>query len=518
MKRSGLSEAIAREEDFAAQGRASMNRKLPRSLRACSAGAAPEPGTITGPSRFSRRLFIKRSATAGLGLASVAGLGLLPKGLGAEESSADGQPLVGRIADAEIRAGVEAAIARNLIPSASEQAYPGHFTITADGNGYGGNTTWPGLDSWQMSGAYLLLGRRRLVLDYFEFVRASQRKDGNVPFAIFAGDTRPDKGCLRGLKYPDDVFAYKPPKREGLPVAAQETRTWIGLFEHWQPKANPLSTLGSICYLLTAAEIFDATGSLAWLRLRLPSLQAAANYLLSRQNDLGLLGGSGFYTELPPRYGSDGVTQCYAIHAFRQLARLCRAVGERTSAGVWSRHAEKLAKTFVAAFWRQDHFAEYIHAEHGLVDAHGLSDVNWAAVAFGIATGRNLKLLWPRLLHEPGFWHGDMPTQTVTKPFTYQPWEHNEPVPFPVQPLQDVAAMGRAWYLEATACQRLQARQRLLDSARKVCRAAKTDGYWRERYHPQPNGTVSPAGVQKYCEYPAVLVRVVFKNPTAFCL
>jgi hypothetical protein len=64
----------------------------------------------------------------------------------------------------------------------------------------------------------------------------------------------------------------------------------------------------------------------------------------------------------------------------------------------------------------------------------------------------------------------------------------------------------------------MQARQRLLDSARKVCRAAKTGGYWRERYHPQPNGVVSPAGVQKYCEYPAVLVRVVFKNRTAFGL
>ncbi len=466
-------------------------------------------------SPFSRRVFFMRSGTAGIGLA--AGLSLLPDWLSAEESFPNGSDLVRRIADAEIRAGVEAAIGKNLVPAASERPYPGHFTITADGNAYGGDATWPGLDSWQMAGAYLLLGRKRLVLDYFDFVRASQRKDGNIPFAIFTGDTRPG-GYLCGLKYPDDVFTYQPPKREGLPASSQQTRTWIGLFEHWQPKANPLSTLGPICYILTAAEIFDATGSLAWLRERLASVEAAAKYLLSRKSDNGLIGGSGFYTELPPRYGWDGVTQCYTIHAFRELARLFRSVDDKTNReAAWSAHADKLAETFIGAFWREDHFAEYIHAERGLVDSHGLSDVNWAAVAFGIAVDRNLELLWPRLLKEPGFWHGDMPTQTVTKPFTYEKWEYNEPVPLQVVPLNDVAAMGRAWYLEATACRRMQARERLVESVRKVCRAAKTDGYWRERYHPQPDGTVLPAGAQKYCEYAAILVRVVFGNREFFC-
>jgi hypothetical protein len=471
---------------------------------------------MTDKSRFSRRVFLRRSGTAGIGLAAAAGLNLLPNWLCAGESPPDGSALVREIADAEIRAGVEAAITKNLVPAATENHYPGHFTITADGSAYGGDTTWPGLDSWQMTGAYLLLGRKRLVLDYFEFVRASQRKDGNIPFAIFTGDTRPG-GHLRGLKYPEDVFTYKPPKREGLPASSQETRTWIGLFEHWQPKANPLSALGAICYILTAAEIFDATGSVAWLRERLASVEAAAKYLLSRKGDNGLVGGSGFYTELPPRYGWDGVTQCYVVRAFRELARLFGTVGDQTSEATWSGHANKLEKSFIAAFWHQDHFGEYIHAERGLVDSHGLSDVNWAAVAFGIAVDRNLELLWPQLLEEPGFWHGDMPTQTVTKPFTYEKWEYNEPVPLQVSPLNDVAAMGRVWYLEATACRRMHAHERLMESVRKVCRAAKTDGYWRERYHPLPNGTVAPAGAAKYCEYAAILVRVVFGNQEVFC-
>jgi hypothetical protein len=62
--------------------------------------------------------------------------------------------LVQAIADAEIHAGVEAAIAKNLIPAATEQAYPGYFNITSDGGAYGGEATWPGLDSWQMAGAW----------------------------------------------------------------------------------------------------------------------------------------------------------------------------------------------------------------------------------------------------------------------------------------------------------------------------------------------------------------------------
>ena len=468
-------------------------------------------------SRISRRAFLKQSGSASIGMASVGALGFNASALFAEESGLNVSALVRSITDAEIRAGVEAAIFKNLLPAATERHYPGHFTITADGQAYGGNTTWPGLDSWQMTGAYLLLGRTRLVLDYFEFVRASQRKDGNIPFAIFSGDTKPGKTHLRGLKSPEDVFIYQPPKRDGLPAASQAARTWIGLFEHWQPKANPLSTLGPVCYLLTAAEIFRATGSVAWLQERLPSIEAAAKFLLSRKSENGLISGSGFYVESPPRFGWDGITQCYVTHAFRELANLFRAAGAKNNAAAWSAQADTLTKTFTSTFWRQDHFSEYIHAERGLVDSHGLTDVNWAGVAFGIAAGRSLKRLWARLMKEPGFWLGGMPTQSVTQPFSYESWEYNEPVPFPVTPLQDVAAMGRVWFLEATACQRLGAHERLVESARKVCRAASSDGYWRERYHPQRDGTIVPAGAQKYCEYAAVLVRVVLANRKVFC-
>ena len=419
------------------------------------------------------------------------------------------------IADAEIRAGVEAAVFKNLLPAATEQDYPGYFNICADGQAYGG-ATWPGLDSWQMAGAYLLLGRTRLVLDYFEFVRASQRKDGNIPFAIFTGDTKPG-GCLRGLKSPEDIFTYLPPKREGVLASSQATRKWIGLFEHWQTKGYPLATLGPVSYLLTGAEIFGATRSVPWLKERLGSLEAAATYLLTFKKANGLIGGSGFYVEMPPREGCDGVTQCYTIHAFRALATLFRAVGDSRKADEWTGQADKLSKTFIEAFWREDHFGEYVHPEHGLVDSHGLSDVNWAAVAFGVATGQQLELVWARLMKEPAFWLGGLPTQNVTKPFSYEKWEINVQPECMTDPLNDVAAMGRVWYLEAVACQRMKAYDRLVESARKVCQAAaKADGYWRERYHPKPDGTVSPDRAQKYCEYAAVLLRVVYGNRDLF--
>ncbi len=431
--------------------------------------------------------------------------------------AADAADLVPKIRDLEIRAGVAAAITKNLVPAAVQDAYPGFFNISADGGAYGGWATWPGLDSWQMAGAYLLLGRTRMVLDYFEFVKASQRRDGAIPFAIFTGDTHPDSGFLSGLRHPDDLFTYRPPERDGLPPSSRETRQWIGLFTHWQPKAEPLSTLGPVCYVLTAAEIFDATRDRTWLTERLPSIEAAAQYLRARTAANGLVARSGFYVELPPRLGFDGVAQCYVIHAYRELARLFEGAIDLLRAAIWSGEADRLSKVFVDAFWRADHFGEYVHPARGLVDTHGLSDTNWAAIAFGVADDAQLKVLWPRLVADPGFWWGGMPTLTVTKPFSYEEWEQHEPVPMAVPEMNDVASMGRVWFLEAMACKRMQAHERLVEATRRVCAAAKSDGYWRERYQPQADDTTGAARSEKYCEYPAVLLRVVLGNPELFC-
>jgi hypothetical protein len=50
----------------------------------------------------------------------------------------------------------------------------------------------------------------------------------------------------------------------------------------------------------------------------------------------------------------------------------------------------------------------------------------------------------------------------------------------------------------------------LLDGICKVSQVGRADGYWwRERYHPDGKGGVIPAGPDKYCEYPANLIRIV---------
>ena len=203
------------------------------------------------------------------------------------------------------------------------------------------------------------------------------------------------------------------------------------------------------------------------------------------------------------------------MHSFRELSRLCAAAGDRDAKAAWKKEADDLQKAFIASFWRGDHFGEYVHPDHGLVDSHGLTDVNWAAIAFGIADRAQTKKLWPLLLMEKAFWTGDMPTENVANPFNNEEWEYNADVGWAVPRVNDLAAMGRVWFLEATACKRMGDRDRLVESVRKVCRAAQ-DGYWRERYQPNKDGTVAPAGAEKYCEYAAILVRVVFGSPDWF--
>jgi hypothetical protein len=471
---------------------------------------------------MNRRIFLTTTAqatVASLAALTTTGCRLADRRLHPAKSQADAnQPLS---SEGElIRKGARTALDKYLYPSLLDRIYPGHFIIAPDGC-YGTENTWPGLDSWQIAGAYLLVGRQRVVLDYFDFVEASQRKDGNIPFAIFPGEQSPGSldSWLRGLRFPEDVYTYTPRSRAGRPPNITYTpRKWIGLFRHWQINVNPLSDLGALSYILTASEIFASTRDLAWLKEKLASLTAAASYVYSRKSPNGLIAGAGFYIESPPRNQWDGVTQCYAIYSFRLLASIQRAAGRRREAREWNSRAQTLADRFEAMFWRRDHYGEYVHPEHGLVDFHGLSDVNWAAIGLGVATGRQCRVLWPLLTSESAFWRGDMPTHLVTKPGTYEKWEFQEPLPFPYAGYtHDVAAMGRVWYLEALACKRMGASRRLRDSVIKVCAMGKRNNWvWYERYHAGPNDTVKVGGHGMYCEYPAILIRIVLTNPALF--
>lgn len=463
---------------------------------------------------MTRRLFLKASASAALWTAAGPGC--------TDALRTDRHPYQPLSSDQKlILTGAQAALDKTLYPALRQRAYPGHFTVTVDGRSYGEENTWPGLDSWEMAGAYLLAGRQREVLDYFDFVQASQRQDGNIPFAIFPGDKSPGSldSWLRGLRFPQDVYSYKPAVRPGQPAYSNlNSRKWIGLFTHWQVKVNPLSVLGAASYILTASDIQAQMKSKAWLAEKLPSLEAAGNYLRSRISSNGLMAGAGFYVESPPRNQWDGVTQCYGIYCFRRLAELNRLLGKRAASSNWARHADTLSSPFHEIFWKQDHFAEYVHPEHGVIDSHGLSDVNWAAIGLGVATGNHIKVLWPLLKNEPAFWRGNMPTHLVTRPGSYEKWEYAEPLPFAYNSwTQDVAAMGRVWYLEALACVRMRDHRRLRQSVINVCQMGKkSDWLWHERYHAGEGDTVHPAGTSGYCEYPAILIRVLLGNPGVF--
>jgi hypothetical protein len=148
-----------------------------------------------------------------------------------------------------------------------------------------------------------------------------------------------------------------------------------------------------------------------------------------------------------------------------------------------------------------------------------LTDVDFAAVGLGIAADEQAKVVWPKLVADRSLWAGGMPTQLVSRPSRYEDWELPEPLPFvhAPGPLYDVSAMGRVWYLDALACRRMKAWDRLTESVRLVCAAGKRDGWqWYERYHAQEDGLVKPAGPKGYCEYAAVLVRVVLTNLDQF--
>jgi hypothetical protein len=209
--------------------------------------------------------------------------------------------------------------------------------------------------------------------------------------------------------------------------------------------------------------------------------------------------GGGYYVERPTRLECDGVTQPHAIDAFRRAAVLNRAIGDAKRAGQLERTAEKIRRYFVERFWRQDRFAEYRHPERGFITTHGYTDADWAALAFGVASRDQVAKLWPGIRNEKRFYYGGMPAGIATEPDKYEAWE------FAYPDRMDLAAMGRVWYLECQARARMGDAAGLLESVRRVCEVGRESGYyWRERY-----GAKGGYGAEKYCEYPANLIRIV---------
>jgi hypothetical protein len=213
----------------------------------------------------------------------------------------------------------------------------------------------------------------------------------------------------------------------------------------------------------------------------------------------GAVAGAGYYIERPTRVEYDGVTQCHAVDAFRRIAKLNAIAGDTVASEKYSALADRVETHFQTRFWAGDRFVEYIHPERGAIATHGYTDVDWSAIALGLATQEQVDIVWPIIRDEMAFRYGGMPTGIATQPERYESWE------FAYDDRMDLAAMGRVWYLECQARRRMGDAQGLVDAILPVCRAGREHGYyWRERY-----GKDGGFGVEKYNEYPANLIRVV---------
>jgi hypothetical protein len=370
----------------------------------------------------------------------------------------------------------------NVLAAVNPKVFPGYFSVCADGQGFGYGFSYPSLDGHQMSDALLWLGETEVVKLNWDYVRSFQQPTGRLPLAIL-------------------------PPHAGQPIGPSGTQATVdangGLYEHWVP-GNPLAALASPTFIQNADVVYRHTLDRDWLKAQIDSVNLAADYLATLVNAEGRVGGAGYYVERPTRISSDGVAQCHAIDAFRRVAALNRVLGNEQVATGYEQTADRIQSYFTREFWADTHFAEYWHPQHGSIASHGLTDVDWAALATGVASAQQTAILWPQLRRETAFYYGGMPTGISTRPKTYEDWEFSHP------DRHDLAAMGRVWYLEAWARARQGDAEGLLDSLRRVAEVGRKNGYsWRERYYPSDTDSVVPAGAENYCEYAANLVRIV---------
>jgi hypothetical protein len=386
--------------------------------------------------------------------------------------------------DRAIARAYERAAAQNVIAAVNPKVFFGYWSVCADGQGFGYGYTYPSLDGHQMTDALLWLGRADEVKANWDYVRSFQRPDGSLPIAVLPN--------LAGKQAGEGDHL--------VPVAANG-----GLYAHWVP-GNPLAALADPTYIQNADDIFRRTLDMNWLTAQLPTVNLAADHLASLVDDRGAVRGAGYYVERPARIEYDGVAQCHTVDAFRRVAALNRVAGDVEKAKKYEDLAERVRGHFVSRFWvkEKEQFAEYDNPQHGLISSHGLTDVDWAAVALDIATSEQVAVLWPKLKNDSGFYYGGMPTGIATRPETYEDWE------FTHTDRHDLAAMGRVWYLDAQARARMGDAEGLLRGIRRVCEEGARNGYyWRERYQPDARGGVKAVGPNTYCEYPANLIRIV---------
>jgi hypothetical protein len=418
---------------------------------------------------LNRRDFLK--ATSGTLAGAGFGIALSSKSALAETGTAQNLPDMLESPLSWLNEVYRNAAEKNVLAALNPKVFLGYFSVCADGQGFGYGCTYPSLDGHQLSHALLFLGEVEEVRANWDYVKRWQKPDGHLPIMIDG------KGS--------------------------------GLYVHWAP-GDPLRALGATTYAHNAFAIYTHTLDDGWLNANLESINLSASFLESLATPEGRVGGAGYYIEVPTRIEWDGVTQAYAVDAFLKTAALNTRMGKDQEAAHWAELAARIRANFRKEFWREDHCVEYIHPEHGPIDRHGLTDVDWAALATGLLPEEAANSLWLRVKDEPKFRYGGMPTGISTAPETYEDWEFIPAEQFPNNDRRhDLAAMGRVWYLESWARAQRGDVAGLMDSLKAVADAGAPNGYsWQERYFPSDQG-LKPSGPMTYCEYPANLIRIV---------
>ena len=398
------------------------------------------------------------------------------------ESDENADLRVPNLPDEELVLAYQHAAADNVLAAVNAEVFPGYFSVCADGQGFGYDCSYPSLDGHQMTDALLWLGQVEVVEQNWDYVLSFQKPNGQLPLAIL-------------------------PPLAGQPIGPARSQATVdangGLYTHWVP-GNPLAALASPTYIQNADVIYRHTLDRDWLAKQIDSVNLAADYLVSLTSPEGLVAGAGYYVERPTRIASDGVAQCHAFEAFRRVAALNRVLGKEETALRYEEMGGRIRSCFTRDFWKGTQFADYWHPDRGFIASHGLTDVDWAALATRAAIPEQVETLWPRLRSETAFYYGGMPTGISTRPATYENWEFAHP------DRHDLAAMGRVWYLEAWARNRQGDAEGLLEGLRRVAKVGRENGYsWRERYYPSDTNVPVPAGAENYCEYAANYLRIV---------
>jgi len=388
---------------------------------------------------------------------------------------------VPQLPDALLTAAYDQSASHNVLAALNEKVFFGYFSVCADGKGHGGDTTFPGLDWGQSAEALLWLGRGDIVRASWDYVKSYQREDGLLPFAILpahAGTTFPILGN---------------------PITIDSRGA---AYVHWEP-GNPFRTLALVTYLQVANAFFRHTRDEAWLRRQAGSLRLALDWMERTVTARGLVVGGGYYLERPPRHEHDGVTQCYNADAYGLAAGLFGHLGDAERAGHYRGLAGRITAAFRTDFWAGDQCVEYIDPKGRPIFSHGLTDVDWIAVATHTASPEQIATVWPRLREARGFAYSGVPTGIATRPEAYADWELTSD-------RHDIAAMGRVWYLEAWARAEMGDGDGLVASLHQVAEAGRgNDWSWFERYYAESTGFLGLFKMNRYVEYPACLIRIV---------